>query len=195
MNAGDLNERLIIQRINYNPDCVYWRVQDRIWGRAEHKIRRNLFSNVGIGAQTIEFTIRNTDISLHDSIGWGDKHCFITDISKIGRLYLKLTAAISVVLCCRVERSAKGYNELGNPIDISQGDYTFPACITEKYVGYTQNEPQSVTDTSYVFVTPKCVSLKAGTVIYTLQGEYAIKKCHMADPYKNEYEALWKEEN
>lgn len=194
MNAGDLKEKIYIKKLKEHDRILRWENIDTCWAKVEHKNSRNLFSSVGCGAQTVLFTIRTTDLSLHDAIHWGGNHYFITTIAPLGRRFLKVTTATSVLLECSIYKASQTYNELGNPVSGEANQYVFPACITEKYVGYAFHEPRAVHTTCYVFITPKCVELEANCVIFGGPHQYAINKCHTLDPFKNEYEAVRKDE-
>ena len=70
----------------------------------------------------------------------------------------------------------------------------FPVVLAEKYLGFTQNTPMAQTQTTFVLVTPKAVSLKIADLVDVGGVRYAVQVCHTLDEYKNEYEITRKDD-
>ena len=66
--------------------------------------------------------------------------------------------------------------------------------MTEKYVRFDSLTPQDVTETTYVLVTPKPVTLHTGEVVTVGTDAFCVQIGHTLDPYKNEYEVVRKED-
>ena len=77
---------------------------------------------------------------------------------------------------------------------IRQEPFHFPGILTEKYVRYAPEETYAKTETAYVLVTPKLISLSPGDLVTVREGAaegvYNVQVCHVLDPFKNEYEIV-----
>ena len=77
INAGDLNQRLRVLecRKDVEKNAYRWEEIGRLWAKAEPDDRRNLFSDVGIGARGVTFTIRSRpSLTLHQAFFWRGQH-------------------------------------------------------------------------------------------------------------------------
>lgn len=187
MDAGKLNEKLSVLDISGGE----WTPMRTTWGSAEQKDKKNLFSSVGIGARAVEFVVRRQAITLHDAIGWRGQHCFLTSIIDEGKGHLKIAAALIEPTMCSATRGKKTKNALNNPITVQEALCSFPACVTEKYMGFSVQQPQSQVEETLVLVCPKFVMLKTGDLVTVgTRGVYAVTVPHTLDDYKNEYEVV-----
>ena len=188
MEIGKLNERISFQTPTLS-DPFGWEKSCDIWASCEQSDKPNLFSKVGIGARSVSFVIRKRSLSLHDAVLWRSKHCFLTSITDDGKMALKVVAALVKPVSCFAWRSVKTRNEYGTPEYLPQLLCSFTGFLTEKYQGFSQQEPQGVGEHRMVLTTPKAVLLKAGdTVKAGTQDSYTVRVCYLADEFKNEYE-------
>lgn len=187
MDAGKLNEKLLVLDISGG----VWTPMRTTWGSAEQKDKKNLFSSVGIGARAVEFVVRRQAITLHNAICWRGQHCFLTSIIDEGKGHLKISAALIEPTMCSATRGVKTKNALNNPITVQEALCSFPACVTEKYMGFSVQQPQSQLEETLVLVCPKFVMLKTGDLVTVgARGIYAVTVPHTLDDYKNEYEVV-----
>ncbi len=187
MDAGKLNEKLSVLDISGG----VWTPMRTTWGSAEQKDKKNLFSSVGIGARAVEFVVRRQAITLHDALRWRGQHCFLTSITDEGRGHLKIAAALIEPTLCSATRGVKAKNALNNPVTVQQPLTEFPACVTEKYMGFSVQQPQSQVAETLVLVCPKSVALKTGDLVTVgARGVYAVTVPHTLDAFKNEYEVV-----
>lgn len=185
MDAGKLNER--IDLLQYADG--EWQEACTLWGSAEQSEKSNLFSSVGIGARNVEFVIRRRQISLHNALKWREKHCFLTGITDVGRGHLRVTAALIEPVACKSFRSSTTHNANRNPVHTPEPLFDFKACVTEKYMGFMQQQPQAQIKETLVLVTPKSVELKMGDIVaISERGRYFVTLPHTIDEFKNEYE-------
>lgn len=193
-NPGELDKRISVLSIVHDENTYTWEESIKLWAKVEQLAGTNLFSRVGLGAKSIKFTIRkNKDLTLHNAFLWQGKHCFLTDINEIDRVLYEVTAALIEPVTCIVERQGKPTrNELNRPIYSDPVKITFPACLTEKYMGHTQNEPMAIKEIRYVLVTPKSIELNCGELVTINNLTYNVLIAHTLDEYKNEYEIMYK---
>lgn len=194
MDAGELREPLAVLELQTQSEKYEWVEGQKLWGKADPKTRMNLFSRVGIGAKTVVFTTRKCTLNQHNALRWQGKHYFITDIAELERGYYEIATAAIEPLNCTLERTRTGKDELKRPVILEPESLLFPACLTEKYLGFEQGKPMAITEVTYVLVTPKPVELRAGDVVQVNLRHFAeplpfvVQMCHVLDEYKNEYE-------
>ena len=196
MDAGKLSSSIELLEIEDTPDGCRWTCSAVIWAKAEKKNARVIYSLIGRGADiTVLFTIRRRDISRHNAIIWQGQHHFICDVAEDGRGHLKITTVPIDAHDCIAKITGKPTrNERNNPVPGTVSEHSFPACVTEKFIGYTEPDPNAVNTVTLVLITPKRVTLDAGTVVTVTGGEYHITKCHTLDNYENEYEIIRRED-
>ena len=170
MNAGRFNEQITVLELEKSGTGYAWQPVVDLWAEAEKQNKTNIFSKVGIGVQTVRFALRKREISLHNAIRWKGRHCFLTDIQEVERMYLEITAALIEPVECREEGT------------------TFPACLTEKYLGYREETPRTIETVSLVMVTPKIIMLRTGAQVTAAGIEYYLTARHELGEYQNEYE-------
>lgn len=188
MNPGELRQRIDLLTLNGSDGVYEWDVLDSIWAKAEDMEKANLFSKVGIGAKSARFTIRRRPLTLHQAFRWQGKHYFLTDIKEIDRMYYEVIAAQIEPRSCIATRRPTIKNELNRPISGAPTVISFPGCLTERYMGYRQEKPQAVNETSYILVTPKVINLQIADLVKIGEDTYNVQIIHDLDEYKNEYE-------
>jgi hypothetical protein len=192
MNPGERKDKISILTLKQTENTYSWDVLSNPWAKAERLSGNNLFSKVGIGAKSVKFTIReNKILTLHNAFRWQGKHCFLTDIVGVGRMYYEVTAALIEPHICTVERIGEPIlNELNRPVYNESKTISFPGCLTEKYLGHTQGEPMAITEMRLVVVTPKVIELSVGEIVTINNTPYTVIIPHTLDEYKNEYEIM-----
>ena len=132
--------------------------------------------------------MRKRPLTLHDAIRWQGRHCFLTDIKEIDRMYLEVTAALIDPVPCIAFHTDQTLDALNRPAFQDTRIAAFPGFLTEKYLGFEQKESHAETQTTYVLVTPKAVVLQSGDLVQIGNDFYNVKIIHILDEYKNEYE-------
>lgn len=185
----ELDERVNLLEIQ-NTDTVYsWASKKTIWAKAEPQTSKNLFSSVGMGVKSVKFTVWKQNLTLHNAFRWRGKHCFLTDITEIDRLYYEVTAALIEPKTCYRLSQEESQDELLRPVDSEPKiDLTFPACLVEKYMGFQQLNPQARVTEQYVLVTPKEITLTHSGLVQIGETVYSVQVIHDLDEFKNEYE-------
>ena len=188
-NPGQLDQKISVLELQ-SAGLVYGWAQKRvIYASAEKLDKTNLFSQVGIGVKSVKFTMRKQDLSLFNAFRWNGDFYFLTDINEINRMYYEVTAArIEPKTCVVTEIDTTQRNELNRPISTKNVVMTFPGCLIEKYMGYSQQKPQAVTEMTYVLVTPKAITLNVADLVEIDGTTYNVQIPHTLDPFKNEYE-------
>lgn len=172
MDAGKLDRKVELLTLRESPGALEWSPVSDLWAKVEYPGRKNLFSAVGLGARSVEFTIRRRPLTLYDALRLDGEHCFLTEITEQGRGYLTVKAALVELVQCAYE------------------NMRFPACLTEKYVQYEAMMPMDVNRVRYVLVTPKAMQLAPGHILDISGTAYHILLAHTLDGYKNEYEIM-----
>lgn len=189
MNPGKLRARGTLLRLSGEADLT-WEPLRSIWLSGAETGRKNLFSKVGIGAAGAEFLVRQQDLTLNDAIFWSGQHYFLTDLTKEGwhPVYFKLQAARVTPQLAAVLRDTIHRDKLGRPIRKEQPIGSFPACLTEKYLG-SSAEPSHIEQTErLIAVAPKAAQYLAGDLFVIGGQKYRVMVVHALEDYKNEYE-------
>lgn len=191
INPGEFNNKISVLKLKQSDNVFSWEQVSNLFAKVEQSSSNNLFSRVGIGAKSIKFTIRRKrDLTLHDAFCWRGKHCFLTDIVDIDRMYYEVTAALIEPTLCSVERTSEPILDAYNRPIYDENSHTirFPACMTEKYIRQTQEQPMTTIESCYVLVTPKAIVLFTGEIVIINDAKYEVIVSHTLDEYKNEYE-------
>lgn len=176
VEVGRLSERvevLEIQNVSESdtPAAWEWQTVRRTWAQTELTAKTNIYSVHGVGAAGVSFTLRRQPLDLDSALRWKGQHCLITAIRPLGRLYLTVDAALVVLSQCRDPKTGE----------------TFPAVMTERYLGHQQLEPMAVNIHRRVLVTPKAVRLTPGPLVEVDGVPWPITTAYELDPHKNEY--------
>lgn len=189
MNVGELNKKIEALSLIKVNNTYTWSKDSDVWAKVEILKGINIFSTVGLATKSVKFTIRKRNLTLHNALKWDNKHCFITDIVEIYRMYYEVTAALIEPKTCTVERTGEPtLDNLNRPTYSEPTIITFPACLTEKYIRQTQDNPMSEVEKRYVLVTPKVIELIDGELVSIDGTSYEVLLSHTLDEYKNEYE-------
>lgn len=190
-----LDAKLTILELAREGNTYGWLPMHETWGEVELKSDRNIFSSVAIGARTVELRLRRQPLTLDHSILRGDKQMFITEINDSeSRHFITVTAALIDPVVCAVTRETRKLNELNRLVSSGSENISFPAWITEKYVGRTQANPQVVLDTMYVLITSKAIELNPGELVMVEGKAFTVWAAHTLDDHKNEFEIARKDE-
>ena len=190
MNAGKLNERIEIKILQNCGTSFWWEPIESVWACAEIQKGKNLFSAVGSGVVGVKFTIRRRPMCLHNAIEWRGRHCFLTSIQEIDRMYCEVQAAIIEPVKCIAVRKPESKDEYNRPVQTGEEEVIaeFPGCLTEKYLKYQSEMPESRIESTMVLVTPKPIAITPGDLVRIAGKPYVVQVVHVLDMYKNEYE-------
>lgn len=194
-------KRVSILEFIKNDNSYIWVEKCKLWADILIDGKKNLFSQVGIGARNAIFVITHNDsITMFDAIKYQNKHYLITQIDDLEKKYKKITAAEALLANCKFQGVEYTKDKYNRPIAQELPCISFEACFTEKYVGYTETPVSANTETILVAITPKIIDLNVGDAIEVLDestvknGFYIVQKVHKLDEYKNEYEVLLKDD-
>lgn len=135
------------------------------------------------------------EITQHNRVVFCGVPYTLTGISEKGRDLLELSAVQVRDDTCSVYRRDAQVDAYKRPIcGVPPKVMEFPAVLAEKYLGFAQNIPMAQTQTTFVLVTPKAVSLKIADLVDMGGARYAVQVCHTLDEYKNEYEITRKDD-
>ena len=195
IDAGQMDQPLRVLELRETEPGVWgWVAVRTAWAKVEQTAKTNLFSKVGVGARDAAAVIRRQPLTLHNALRWGERHLFLTSITQRGRNHLDVAAALVEPVSCTASRTEDTVGEAGRPATAETMRLTFPGVLTEQYVRYEREETHAENETSYVLVTSKPITLKAGDLVTVQEGPakgtYHVAVCHVLDPWKNEYEIL-----
>ena len=174
MDAGKLDT--LVKVVTYASGD--WSAVRNVWARKEQLAKTNVFSKIGFGTDTVKFTIRACDVTMHNAIQHGGYHYIITDIENQDHRYLVLTTA--KVRLTEVSRGP----DAGS----------FKAILTEKWKGYAVDAVKSTNEDRIVMVTPKSVTVAVNEILTIRGGYWYVEIQHELDEFKNEYEIVrWRE--
>ena len=200
MNAGDFRWQVDILAFTEVEDGQYaWTPVDRVWAKMERQSRVAVYAKYGVSADSIKFTIHSRPgLSLHNALRFvssDNEHCFLTGIDPSIPGFLTLTVALTAVRGCVVERTKTTRGALNRPEVSKLPPLIFPGIVTEKWIRQEQSEPMSYSETRYILVTPKVISVEVGELVRIDDREYEVVIPHTLDSYKNEYEVLRRGDN
>lgn len=181
--GSNLNQTIHVLELRRDGDVCAWEKARGTWAAAEQDTRNNLFSDLGVGARGVTFTIRKSrTLTLHNAFRWRGWFCFLTSIVDGDPGFQVVKAALCEPIDCiqDADREPQGRR--------------FPGILTEKYVGHEQLDPHAEVTGDFVLVTPKEVSLKPGSWVTVGGAYFLVRAPHELDPFKNEYEIRRKED-
>lgn len=189
MNPGKLRGRGFVLRLSGTTD-LRWESLAEVWISGKSTGRKNLFSKVGIGADGAEFLLRERDLTLHDAILWNGRHYFLTDIVKEGAhpVYYRVQAARVTPEIVTVWRDTVEKGAYNRPERTAKQIGSFPGCITEKYLGSSQEDSHIESEKRLIVVAPKAALYREGDRFTIWEEEYRVMVVHRLEDWKNEYE-------
>lgn len=193
MNYGKLRERVQVMELQRDGAVWSWQPVAETWAQIKVDGKKNLFSTVGIGARNAALVMRARDIDLHHAILWKGQHLFLTSIiMQDNRRYIDVQAALVELVTCTAQERDFDRGTMGQAVERKGETITFPACMTEKYVGYEDMEGRyAQAPITYVLVTPKAIDLHVGQIVRMDGKAMSVMKCHVLDEWKNEYEVMY----
>lgn len=191
-----LEQPLKILTLQQSGSTWSWEITHETWGGVELTNARNVFSQVALAARTAELTLRAQPLTLRNAVRWDSKTLYITQIDEgDDRHHLKVTTALLEPVAITLHRETHGLDERRRPAVTATADYTFPAWITEKYMGRAQQDPAVAVETTYVLIVPKAaIELRDGETVQIGHKAFVVLLAHTLDPDRNEYEVLRSEE-
>lgn len=190
VRAGEMRERVTILTLTEKAGKTgcEWTETKTTWAKVEKTGKRSLFSTVGAGREEWRVTMRKQPLTLHQALRWRGHFLFLSDLTYPDRGHIEASTAMIEPVTGMVRRTKVEKNELNNPSLTTEQVLSFPVCLTEKYVGFTQGDTHDTTTLTYVAICPKAVRLHAGEVV-TLGGDkFRVQIGHELSDYKNEYE-------
>ena len=180
----------VLELAETSPLTYEWRETGLIWAKAEHQKRRDLLSSNSVMQRTVKLTVRRggayPEITLRHALRLVEGHCHPTDIDGDDPGWLTVTAALIEPVACEAPAGGGAWGP---------GALTFPGILAEKWLRQSQEEPMSHSEDRYMLITPKEIELAAGGLVTAGGTTCAIAVAHTLDPYKNEYEIVWRRDN
>ncbi len=177
---GEFRDRLTKLRLQAAQKEITWQSFGKLWAKAERQSTGNIFSSVGLSAESWSFTVRTQDLTMADALDFNGYHHFITSIERTKPGFWVIQTARVRIVNCKVRTE--------------DGGASFPAALTEKYIRHAQQLPMAVNTTTFVLVTPKIVDLEEGGLVEVEGPLYEIQIAHRLDDFKNEFEIVRKED-
>lgn len=191
-DPAKLRERVQVMELQKEGTVWSWQPVAETWAQVKVDGKKNLFSTVGIGARNAALVLRARDIDLHNAILWKGQHLFLTSIIlQDNRRYIDVQAALVQPVTCTAQERNFDRGTLGQAVEKKGETITFPACLTEKYVGYEDMDGRyAQAPITYVLVTPKAIEMHVGQIVHMDGKAMSVMKCHVMDEWKNEYEVM-----
>lgn len=190
VRAGEMRERVTILTLTEKAGKTgcEWTETKTTWAKVEKTGKRSLFSTVGAGREEWRVTMRKQPLTLHQALRWRGHFLFLSDLTCPDRGHMEASTAMIEPVIGKLHRTKVEKNDLNNPSLTTEQVLSFPVCLTEKYVGFTQGDTHDTTTLTYVAICPKAVQMHAGEVV-TLGGDkFRVQIGHELSEYKNEYE-------
>ena len=188
INPGELNEKIEILTLSLTDSTYQWNATASIWAKVEQLNDHKPFLNRRAAVKSIKFTVRKCSISLNNAILWKEKHCILTDITEIDRMYFEITAIMVEPKTCTVTRNSVGLGPLNRPVASETSELTFPGYLFETYSRKSQEKPMSFIEMRYGLKVPEMIELKAGEIIDIEGTSYEVWIPRSLSDSINEYE-------
>lgn len=172
LDAGELRERIEVLTLMKLADSYSWEVSRNSWAKVETASKRRIFSTHAASAEGVNFTIRRQELSRANAIRYLGRHCFITSIVPLGRLHLRVEAALVDTVQCEDKYTRTA----------------FPAIMSEIYARHSEMEPMDLNTLRHVLVTPKEIELIPGRLVEVEGAKWPILVGHTLDSWHNDYE-------
>lgn len=190
VRAGEMRERVTIltPTEKAGKKGCEWTETKTTWAKVEKTGKRSLFSTVGAGREEWRVTMRKQPLTLHQALRWRGHFLFLSDLTYPDRGHMEVSTALIEPVTGTVRRTKVEKNALNNPSLTTEQVLSFPVCLTEKYVGFTQGDTHDTTTLTYVAICPKAVQLHAGEVVTLGEDKFRVQFEHELSEFKNEYE-------
>lgn len=191
--SSALNQKVEILEFRPLPDGTGWAwVSVRhVWAAVQEDLKRNIFSDIGIGARGATLTVRSRQgLTLRNALRWKGQFLFLTSIIPTeNNDRLEIKAACCHVTDCRAEPQKRtGRNEFNRPVAIEQVPITFPGILAEEYHRNEEVDVGRINIQRRVLVTPPEISLRPGDLVFARSGgAYVIRTKSDLDTWKTEY--------
>ena len=188
--ADGLQKAVGVLTLTRSGNTWRWAATHPTWAAVELTAAKNLFSQVALGARTAVLTMRKQALGLQNAIRCGERTLCVTQIDEgPDRHHLTVTTAMLEPVEVTLRRETRGRDALNRPSVTETADYSFPAWLTEKYVGRSTQDPAVAVETTYVLIVPKGVTeLRAGETVQIGHKAFAVLLAHVLDPDRDEYE-------
>jgi hypothetical protein len=188
INPGELNDKIEILTLSLAGSTYQWSTSDSIWAKAEQLSDNKLLMNRRTAAKSVKFTVRKCSISLNNAILWMEKHCIITDITEIDRMYYEITTIVVETKTCVVKRGSVSLSSLNRPVTNETSELTFPGYLIETYSRKSQEKPMAFIEMRFILKVPDVIKLKAGEIIDIESTSYEVWVPRSLSDYANVYE-------
>lgn len=190
VRAGELRERVTILTLTEKAGKTgcEWTETKTTWAKVEKTGKRSLFSTVGMSRPEWRVTMRCQPLTLFQALRWRGHFLFLAELTHPDRGHIELSAVQAEPVTCTVQRTKVEKNALNNPTLSTERVLSFPACLTEKYEGFSQGAVHDTLTHTLVAICPKAVSLRAGEVVTVGNDRYRVQIEHTLSEFKNEYE-------
>lgn len=196
VQAGELRERVSILTLAEKEDGSGWEWQEskKTWAKVEQTGRRSLFSTVGVSRPEWRVSMRRQPLTLFQALRWRDRFLFLAEQTFPDRGHMELSAVQTDIVDCTVRRTKVERDAMNRPTLTTDCVLSFPACLTEKYSGFSQGDTHDTLTQTLVAICPKAVTLQAGEVVTIGDARYRVQIEHTLSEYKNEYEITREED-
>lgn len=153
-----------------------WAPVRTAWASVKDTGKKGIYSSAAQTAPAVTLTMRRQALTQANALLWRGQQLLITDVRTPDRNSLEVDAVKVRMSACIADANKT-----------PAGD-SFPAVLSEQYVNFRQQDPQSENVIGYVLVTPKEIVLRRGSLVAVDGTPYQVLIGHVLDPYRASYE-------
>jgi hypothetical protein len=188
INPGEFDEKIKILALSRTDNIYQWNDSVSVWAKAAQLNDNRPFPHHRPKAKSVKFTMRKCVLTLNNAVLWKGRHCFLTEIAEIDRMYFEVTAVMLEPKICIASKLNVGLNSLNRPVAGIESKLTFPGLLIETYAKKSQEKPMSMVELRYRLTVPKEIELKAGENVEIEGIHYEVWTPRCISDYSNEYE-------
>lgn len=188
INPGEFDEKIKILALSRKDNTFQWNETSSMWAKAEPFNYDRPFSYRRSKVKSVKFTMRKCALTLNNAILWKGKHCFLTDITEIDRMYFEVIAVMLEPKTCIASKLKMSLNSLNRPVASAESKLTFPGLLVDTHSKKSQGKPMSVVELQYLLTVPKEIELRVGECVEIEGIYYEVWTPRRISDYRNEYE-------
>nr|DAW63445.1 MAG TPA: hypothetical protein [Caudoviricetes sp.] len=177
-------------RLTQTADAVWeWKAVKKLYLWPEYRPGRNVYSDIGLGAESWRFRLRPGQVDRSEAILFDGCYHTLTAVSHPSPGTEQWDAArVLPVTAVRTRMTAApdGSRIRQRAIDPT-ATLQFPAIVTERYRGAEQGEQHATETHTLVAVVPKPITCALHDIL-TIDGrQYVVTEAHEQDSWRNSY--------
>ena len=177
-----------------DPAVYAWTTSGGAWAMVEWK-DKVVYSPYAIGQHGIKATVRRQPITPAAALSMAGQHYVIASVEDLPReRYLIITAAAMTPVLCVADDPTITYDSYNRPVYGTPTALHFYGVLSERYMDWFQDRPNAELTQTQILTVPKAIVLASGQTVTVGSDVYAVTRCYLTDPYRNDYELVRKED-